>query len=296
MKVFAFFLLTVVASVVQSERSGRIVNGDIADAHQFPYQVALLSTGSGGTGLCGASVISSTAILTAAHCSDATRISFLLIFGAVNRLIVETNQQRRTVDASGWIQHPNYNQLTLANDVAVIRFPTEPVTLNAFVQVIALASDADLFVGEEVHVSGFGRYSDSSQSASDVLRWTIKRVITNLACSIRFPFLIQTSTLCAIGDDQINNAVCKFYKIFFPLRFKWKFFSRQRRLRRSARCSTQRRLASSWCRQFRKSTRMRAWSPWWLCSRLIVPFMDSFSDVRTKRNLQLLSSIKVWNR
>lgn len=121
----------------------------------------------------------------------------------------EPNQQRRTVPASGWVAHPDYNTLNLANDIAVIRFTDQPVTLNAFVQAIDLASDdSELFVGEEVHVSGFGRYSDASQSASDVLRWTIKNVVTNLSCRIRFPTLVQPSTICAIGDDQINNAVC----------------------------------------------------------------------------------------
>lgn len=169
----------------------------------------LTTFGTAGTGLCGASVISSTAVLTAAHCSDARATQFQLIFGAVNRLIDEPNQQRRIVSAAGWVGHPQYNPNTLANDIAVIRFPAAPVTLNAFVQIIDLASnDAELFVGEAVHVSGFGRWSDNNNTASDVLRFTVKNVITNLACRLRFPTLIQDSTICAIGDSEINNAVC----------------------------------------------------------------------------------------
>lgn len=123
--------------------------------------------------------------------------------------MTEINQQRKIVAASGWIGHPNYNSLTLANDVAVIRFPSDPFNLNQFVQVIALAQDdSELFVNEVVHVSGFGRYSDDSPNSSDVLRFTIKTVITNLSCRIRFPLLVQPSTICAIGDDEVNNAVC----------------------------------------------------------------------------------------
>lgn len=120
----------------------------------------------------------------------------------------EANQQRRTVAASGWIGHPEYRQTTLANDIAVIRFPSAPITLNQFVQVIALASDdSNVWVDEPVHVSGFGRFSDDSPNSSDVLRFTVKNVITNLACRIRFPTFVIASTICAIGDDQINNAV-----------------------------------------------------------------------------------------
>lgn len=159
--------------------------------------------------MCGGSVISNTAILTAAHCSDATATTFEIIFGAINRLVQEPNQQRRFVPASGWVEHPDYNRLNLANDIAVINFRNDPVVLNNYVQVIDLASDdSELFVGEEVHVSGFGRFSDSLPEASDVLRWTIKNIVTNLSCRIRFPTLVQPSTICAIGTEDINNAVC----------------------------------------------------------------------------------------
>lgn len=207
----------------------RIVNGEIAAPHQFPYQVrgftqkfvrkfiflldlqvALLTTfGTAGTGLCGGSVISATAILTAAHCSDDRVTSFQIIFGAVNRRNQEANQQRRTVPPSGWTQHPDYIRLTLHNDVAVIRFTSEPLTLNLYVQTIALAqNNDDLFVDEIAHVSGFGRYSDDSSATSDVVRFTIKTVITNLSCRIRFPINVISTTICAVGTEEYNNAIC----------------------------------------------------------------------------------------
>lgn len=49
-------------------RTGRIVGGAIVTPHAHPYQAGLLMTFGGGTGLCGGSVISTRAILTAAHC------------------------------------------------------------------------------------------------------------------------------------------------------------------------------------------------------------------------------------
>ena len=47
----------------ESKRNGRIVGGELASPHQFPYQVALLTTFGGGTGLCGGSVIGPVRIL-----------------------------------------------------------------------------------------------------------------------------------------------------------------------------------------------------------------------------------------
>lgn len=163
---------------------------------------------SSGTSICGASVISNNAVLTAAHCSDEA-ISFNLIFGAINMRNLEPNQQRRTVPGTGWIQHPDYNRILLFNDIAVIRFPAEPVILNQFVAAVELTQDAnELFVDEIAHVSGFGRYSDDSPSVSDVLRFTVKTIITNQACRIRFPTHVIDSTICAIGDEQLNNSIC----------------------------------------------------------------------------------------
>lgn len=49
---------------------GRIVGGEVATPGQFPYQVAILTLYPTGTGLCGGSVISTTYVLTAAHCID----------------------------------------------------------------------------------------------------------------------------------------------------------------------------------------------------------------------------------
>lgn len=154
-------------------------------------------------------MISTHAILTAAHCSDARATQFRIIAGAINRLLDEPSQQVRLVPASGWIQHPQYNQNTLANDIAVIIFRDQPLTLTNAVQIVALASNVnELFVDREVYVSGFGIFSDSEGAASDVLRFTRKTVITNTACRIRFPFLVQDSTICAIGVSGINNSVC----------------------------------------------------------------------------------------
>lgn len=131
-----------------------------------------------------------------------------IVFGAhfLNR--EEPNQQRRTVPLSGLIWHENYNPQTLVNDVAIIQLPT-PVTLNAFVQAISFAEGTNTFAGSPAVASGWGRFSAGAQS-SEFLRFVRVDVISNVACRIRFPTIIQDSTskFSGLMLRRLVNDVC----------------------------------------------------------------------------------------
>jgi secreted trypsin-like serine protease len=143
-----------------------------------------------------------------AHCTSTGVTGYLLIAGAYNRVQIEPHQQRRQVSAAAFISHPEYGPVRLVNDIAVIRV-AEAFTFNTFVQPIILASDpSELHVGASVQVSGFGRYSDSHTRTSEVVLFTVKTVISNAQCSSTFPVLVVASTICAIGEETVNNAVC----------------------------------------------------------------------------------------
>ncbi|KAG7173915.1 Venom serine protease-like, partial [Homarus americanus] len=64
----------------QVNRQTRIVGGQPTEIHEYPWQVALVSS-SGSTPFCGASIISNQWILTAAHCAAVMTTSNMVVIG-----------------------------------------------------------------------------------------------------------------------------------------------------------------------------------------------------------------------
>jgi chymotrypsin len=121
--------------------------------------------------------------------------------------------------------HPDYDNTLIRNDIAVIRLPTS-VAFNAQIQPVTLPTRAqagEQFDGEAATISGWGRFSDgncrlfflnmniilinssvfffvASNDIAAQLRFVNVPVITNLACRIRFPTIIQDSNICSSGE------------------------------------------------------------------------------------------------
>uniref|UniRef100_A0A8W7P4J9 Peptidase S1 domain-containing protein n=1 Tax=Anopheles coluzzii TaxID=1518534 RepID=A0A8W7P4J9_ANOCL len=182
--------------------NARIVNGYVAQPGQFPYQVAILSTFPTGSGLCGGSVLTANYVLTAAHCVDVSN-GGLVIYGAQDRTVNEPSQQRIAFEQSGVRLHPNWNPSLIRYDIATIRV-VSPVTFSDRIQPVTLPRLSDVgndFAGLIGTVSGFGRFSDSIQEASAILRYVNNPIQTNLACSVRFPGVVQPENICLSGDS-----------------------------------------------------------------------------------------------
>jgi chymotrypsin len=189
----------------ESNRNSRIVGGNIASPHQFPYQVALLVflSSAGGTVLCGGSLVNNRMVLTAAHCVDTavngTAILGAHFFGNVN----EPNQRRLPFTAPAVRMHPGWDPSLIRNDIALVRLPSDQ-TFNAFIRAVTLPNVNQInldFVGQLGTISGWGRFSDDIPQSSDVLRFVYDTVMTNTLCNVRFPGIIIDSHICVTGTN-----------------------------------------------------------------------------------------------
>lgn len=164
--------------------------------NSHPYQAGLLMALNQGTGLCGGSVLSDRAILTAAHCPFGST-STQVILGAHQLTGLEVTQQRLTVPASRYRIHPNYDFSTFHNDIAILITPSA-FTLNSFVSVVSLPAlgVTDQFAGQLATVTGWGRTSDGSSATSAQLQSVQNNIITNEVCHAVYGPTVIPSTIC----------------------------------------------------------------------------------------------------
>ena len=104
--------------------TGRIVGGQNAVEGRYPYMVSIFTfanaTADFGEG-CGGSLIAPDVVLTAAHCFNS--VAQVLELSVVTTPAYDLNQFNpdSTYTVVEAVIHPNYNTMTLANDVALLK-------------------------------------------------------------------------------------------------------------------------------------------------------------------------------
>lgn len=134
----------------------RIIGGEDAKEGQFPYQVSLRDKISFRHN-CGASILSSRFLLTAAHCSLIVNHKPQFMYIVAGALRLSSGGVKYELDKI--IPHANYDGFSHRNDISLLH-TAKKIVFSETIQPIALPMQ-NIPGGSEVLLSGWGQTSVS---------------------------------------------------------------------------------------------------------------------------------------
>ncbi|KID93691.1 Peptidase S1/S6, chymotrypsin/Hap, partial [Metarhizium majus ARSEF 297] len=133
----------------------RIVGGSEANQAAWPFIVSLQNPS--GRHHCGGSLLSSSFVITAAHCTVGRIPSQIQVHAGSND---RTDSQATVVGVARIFIHPGYSQITLENDISILQL-SQPVERSATIDYVELPErDEDPAPSTKVMVSGWGATED----------------------------------------------------------------------------------------------------------------------------------------
>lgn len=186
--------LILVACLASLAASQRIVGGEEAEPHEFPWQISLRRA-SDNFHFCGGSVLDENTVVTAAHCTVIwdSPDEVVIVAGEHNKKVDEGTEQTRAV--SKLTVHESYGSPKgFENDIALWSL-VEPLNLTFAVAPVPLPKAMQESSGY-CTVTGWGTLS-SGGSTPDVLMKVDVPVVEDGTCKLEYPFSIADSMICA---------------------------------------------------------------------------------------------------
>jgi hypothetical protein len=185
----------------RSTDSREIVGGTNTTIETHPWQISLQTTS--GSHYCGGSVISSTWILTAAHCVSGSAPSSMRVrAGITKRSEGSTSGQVRNV--SQVIVYPGYADASQGKDAALLKLSSPLDLSGAKVKAIPIMSAAFASAGATAPgvistVTGWGTLSAGSPSLPDTLQAVDVPIVSNQAAQDAYTNETITADQLAAG-------------------------------------------------------------------------------------------------
>lgn len=202
--------------------TSRVVGGWPTQENEFPWMAVVLKTcGDSYCQICGATIVSDTWILTAAHCSASVNVSDLAVLVGDYSLFSIGNNEK-FIPVSEKVEHPDYYFPTpLNNDIGLLRLAF-PITFSKFVSPLCLpalgetgfvdntTSSSTLnvtaldtvgldIVGQTATVLGWGMINDQGVYADSLMGVEVQ-ILNNSICQNLYG-IITDNMMCTSGDN-----------------------------------------------------------------------------------------------
>jgi len=177
-----------IESEVDRSQFNRVVGGEEVDIEEIPHQILIQLDGSL---YCGGTIISSTTILTAAHCLTSTVSRYSIRAGSTSQYTGGV-----VIPVTSIVRHPNYSSFTFNNDVGVM-YLERPLEWSERIQPAVLADIGEEFeAGTIATASGWGDLASGSQRYPENLHKVDVPVVAPSVCRGAYSTLTD-NMICA---------------------------------------------------------------------------------------------------
>eukprot|EP00058_Branchiostoma_floridae_P017816 XP_002603305.1 hypothetical protein BRAFLDRAFT_119700 [Branchiostoma floridae] len=182
----------------------RIVNGEEANPHSWPWQVSLQT--STGWHYCGGSLLNEEWVVTAAHCDPSISGDYVIL-GEHDKGSAGEDIQR--VRISQKLCHAQYDSNTIDYDICLLKLAT-PVQMSDTVHPVCLAAsgdDASFPAGTRCMVSGWGLLRSNHQNTPNLLQQTELPLLDNQYCDRTYWNGYITDRMICAGAESSSSCM-----------------------------------------------------------------------------------------
>ncbi|KXN66303.1 trypsin-like serine protease [Conidiobolus coronatus NRRL 28638] len=167
----------------------------------------MVSLQQNGQHFCGGSLLDSSTILTAAHCTDEHPIDVLTVNVKRHDLSLNpTEEGGQSIKVTRQTRHPGYDDDTLLNDIAIWKLDS-PITVPVSFVTLDDGSFANQ-VDMPAEAIGWGRIDPSNNKTPSRLQHTILPIYDNQQCSEGYGSEISPEAQVCAGYVEGVSSVC----------------------------------------------------------------------------------------